>query len=178
VTERAWKAAVQDVLPPTFAALLDALGRGLRDLEATPTPDVRMSDFARFIVAAEPALPWAPGAFLDAFQRSRIYTRAALVEGDTIAIALRAFLEDRGTAWEGLISELYRELSARAAAIGQRAPDWPGNPRWLGDRLRRAAPALRTLGISIQERRTAEGMKLTITWVATPATSATRRPRR
>jgi putative DNA primase/helicase len=174
MTEKDWTAAVEAVLPPTFAALLNALSLGLRNLVATATPDVRMADFARFVVAAEPALPWPFGAFIDALERSRIDARAALVDGDAVATAVRVLMEDRRTVWEGLVSELYRELSARVAATGHRVPDWPGNPRWFGDRLRRAAPALRALGIDPQEHRTAQGMRVKISRIATSATSATR----
>ena len=57
ITERDWSLEVERVLPAAFACLLDGLAGGLRHLEETRTPDVRMADFARFVVAAEPVLP-------------------------------------------------------------------------------------------------------------------------
>src|SRR5205823_3319877 len=45
--------------------------------------------------------------------------------------------------------------------------------RWFSDRLRRAAPSLRTLGINIRERRDAQGSKVNIGRIASLATSAT-----
>ena len=59
ITERDWSSEVERVLPAAFACLLDGLGAGLRHLAGTATPDIRMADFARFVVAAEPILPWS-----------------------------------------------------------------------------------------------------------------------
>ena len=71
ITERDWAAMIEPVLPLVLGGLLDALVVGLRHLDQTETPDVRMADFARFVVAAEPALPWLEGAFLSAYWRNR-----------------------------------------------------------------------------------------------------------
>ena len=53
MTERDWSEKVHAILAPTFSALLDALSLGLRRLERTETPNVRMADFARMVCAAE-----------------------------------------------------------------------------------------------------------------------------
>lgn len=81
-TEAELRETVERVLPHTLHALLDALTLGLGRLKSTPVPKVRMSDFARLVVAAEPALPWRPGDFMKALMRSRQHALAALVEGD------------------------------------------------------------------------------------------------
>ena len=47
-------------LPPAFRGLLDALVAGLARYPSTPTPKMRMADFGRLVIAAEPALPWPP----------------------------------------------------------------------------------------------------------------------
>lgn len=172
ITERDWRAAVETILPQTFAAFLDALCIGISALDRTPTPDVRMADFARFIVAAEPALPWPPGAFLAAYQRSRLDATFALADGDPVASAILGFMNDTRPQWTGLISELYRGLSVLRPTTGHRSDDWPGNARWFSDRLRRAAPALRALGIDVTERRAASGTLVTLRRVAPLATSA------
>jgi putative DNA primase/helicase len=173
MTERDWRAAVDAVLSTTFAALLDALSLGLRALNATPTPNLRMADFARFVIAAEPALPWRPGAFSAAYERSRLDATVTLAEGDSVASALRIFMEDQRPNWTGLVSNLYSTLSDLASFGAQRPSDWPGNARWFGDRLRRSAPTLRALGIDCQERRIAGGTRVTLSWIAPLATSTT-----
>lgn len=162
VTEADWRAEVERVLPSCMAALLDALSCGLERIESTPTPNVRMADFARFVVAAEPALPWPAGGFLDALSHARQQASLTLVEGDSVAIAVRDFLEIHGQEWSGLISELYSRLTEQNSMRLQRPSDWPGNARWFGDRLRRAHPALRSIRIGIEERRTARGTELSL----------------
>ena len=169
VTERDLRAKLDAVLPATFAALLDALSFGMRVLDATPTPDIRMADFARFVVAAEPVLPWQPGSFVAAYQRSRLDANGTLADGDTVASAVRTFIGDAQPEWSGLMSDLYRELSVLVTTGTQRPSDWPANARWLGDRLRRSAPTLRALGIDFDERRGADGNRVTLRRLATPA---------
>jgi hypothetical protein len=173
VTERDWRAKVDAVLPTTFAALLDALTFGMGMLDATPTPDIRMADFARFVIAAEPALPWKPGSFIAAYQRSRLDANGTLADGDAVANAVRAFMEDARPEWSGLMSDLYRELSVRVTIGTQRPSDWPANAQSFSNKLRRSAPTLRALGIDRHERRGAAGNRVTLRRIATLATPAT-----
>jgi hypothetical protein len=172
-TERDWWKSADAALPSVFGALLDALTVGLTRLESVPTPDVRMADFARLIVAAEPALPWRAGEFLAAFERCRGRSTACIVEGDLVTSTTRIFANERPGGWSGLVSELYAELSTQLPLEAKRTGEWPGNPRWFSDRLRRAAPSLRALGIVVSERRDAHGMKVTTGGPAALATSPT-----
>ena len=144
----------------------------MRALEETRTPDIRMADSARFIVAAEPVLPWPRGAFLDAYERSRRDANAALAEGDSVASAIRDFMGTQPI-WKGLVAELYRELTTSVMSGPRRPADWPGNARWFSDRLRRAAPILRALGIDCRERRVASGAEVTLVRIAPTAELAT-----
>ena len=173
ITESDWRARVDAVLPPTFAALLDALSFGLRRLAITPTPDIRMADFARIVVAAEPVLPWGTGEFMAAYRRSRADAGSVLADGDTVASAIRTFMGPSRAAWSGLMSGLYQEVSNSAASEGRKPADWPGDARWFGDRLRRSAPTLRALGIDFRERRTGDGNRVTLERIDALATSAT-----
>ena len=173
MTERDWARAVHAVLPSTLAGFLEALVTGLTRLDATPTPDVRMADFARFIVAAERSLPWAPGAFLAAYRRNRGQAVAALAEGDLVASAVRTFIGEGPEGWKGLVSALYETLSTTVSPEHRRSGDWPGNARWFSDRLRRVAPSLRALGVDIAEHRDGQGLKVDIRFVASLATLPT-----
>ena len=173
-TERDWWREVEKVVPAALAALLDALSYGLKQLDNVETPNVRMADFAHLIVAAEPALPWGPGTFLDAYARNRQNAIITLVEGDLVANRILAFAKEHPSGWLGLVSALYEQLDAKLTSDARRAGDWPGNPRWFSDRLRRVLPALRSLGINITERRTAKGSEVTIGHSAAVATLATR----
>lgn len=175
-TERDWRASVNAILPSTLAALLDALSCGLANLQRTATPNCRMADFARFIVAAEPALPWQPGAFFQALYRARHDANASLMEGDAVASAVMRFMSDRGRDWSGLKSELHAELTSRRVAAGQGQHDWPANARWFGDRLRRAAPVLRAHGIDVTDKRVGRGTVVILEMRDPPATPAPSAP--
>ena len=170
ITEKDWRARLDAVLPATFAALLNALSVGLRELDGTQTPNLRMADFARFVVAAESALPWEPGSFVAAYERCRLDANAALADGDPVVTAVRRFMGDSRPDWEGMMSELYGQLSRMVSRDTHKPDDWPGNARWFGDRLRRAAPVLRTLGFDFHERRQAAGTKVRLGRLAPLAT--------
>ena len=161
-TEADLRAGIEAALPGAFAGLLDALACGLRRREETPPPDTRMSDWARLVVAAEDRLPWIPGTFLDALAANTSEAAAISVESDLVASSIRALL-DRGTGcWVGLVSRLFEVLSVDVDPVTKRSGDWPTTPSWFGTRLRRAAPALRTVGIDAQIRRTTRGMEVSL----------------
>ena len=172
VTERDWQRQVEVAMPEVFGAFLDALVVALQRLDAVQTPRVRMADFARLIVAAEPALPWHLGAFLGAYERNRTEATATLVDGDLVAKLVRSFAGQQPS-WTGLVSELYEVLSDGLPLEARRSRDWPGSARWFSDALRRAAPGLRDLGVNVLEhKRSAGGTSVTITTAAALAALA------
>ena len=173
VTEREWRVEADRIGPATITALLDALVTGIARIEEVTTPNVRMADFASMIVAAEQSLPWKEGAFLRAYADNRRDVVDALVSGDVVALMVLKHVEQHPIGWSGLMSDLYDELTAIAVPDGRRPADWPGNARWLSDRLRRTAPALRQRGIEISERRGSAGACIEIKRTADLATLAT-----
>ena len=116
----------------------------------------------------------APGAFIAAYERCRLDATAALADGDRVVSAVKRFMGAARPVWQGLTSDLYRDLS-QMIGEAQRMDDWPGNARWFGDRLRRSAPVLRTIGIDFRERRGAAGTKVTLSRLAPFATPRLRR---
>ncbi len=73
-----------------------------------------MADFGRWVTAAEPALKIPDGAFLQAYAASRQQAAEQSLDGDPIAVAIRALT----LPWEGTAAELL----SRIAPIG-RAPE-------------------------------------------------------
>ena len=148
---------IEAALAPAFGALLDALAVALATMPNVPTPKVRMADWARLVVAAEPALSWRAGTFLAALSGNAAIATGALVEGDLVASAMRAFASDNAGGWRGRMSELRAVLSETIPQETRRSGDWPGNARWFSDRLRRVAPALRAMGVNVATRETSKG---------------------
>jgi hypothetical protein len=147
-TERDIESAFQAVHPGALGALLDAVVLALRDEEHTVLRSLpRMADFATWIAAAEPALPWERGAFLSSYLANRLRAIEALLDGDPIAEAVREVVDARQEPWIGTAASLYSLLSTPDVAMTK---DWPRNARTMAGALRRKAPALRQLGIDVR----------------------------
>lgn len=139
--------------PHLLGALLTALATALQRLGDTHLEQApRLADFARLIVAAEPALPWLPGEFLQVYTGMQDEAARVVLEGDDVAQALRDFLDERQW-WEGPVNRLLSLLNDQEGLMaGHRRPalDWPRNARALGERLRRLAPALSKTGYTTE----------------------------
>lgn len=139
--------------PHLLGALLTALATALQRLGDTHLEQApRLADFARLIVAAEPALPWLPGEFLQVYTGMQDEAARVVLEGDDVAQALRDFLDERQW-WEGPVNRLLNLLNDQEGLMaGHRRPalDWPRNARALGERLRRLAPALSKTGYTTE----------------------------
>jgi hypothetical protein len=141
-------AIFEQELPRILGALLDAVAHGLRQL-----PDVhldrppRMADFARWITACQTAF-WPAGTFMAAYDSNRDEAVANIIEANLVATAVRSLMSTR-TQWEGTASELLDALIEVAGERIAKSKTWPKSPGALSGRLRRAATALRKIGIEV-----------------------------
>jgi hypothetical protein len=143
--------------PRILGALLDAIAHGIRELPTTrPDRLPRMADFALWVTACEAVL-WQPGTFLRAYDSNRDEMNETVIEGDVVATAVRTLMMDRST-WIGTAQGLLLVLAEIVGKLGTNLKSWPATPRALSGRLRRAAPNLRRVAISIVfgERRSKE----------------------
>lgn len=148
--------------PRLLAALLDAMSMAL-DREETVQLDrqPRMADFGRWVAAAEPALPWPEGHFLDAYAEARAGAVGTLLEGSLVAQAVLDLARVGG--FRGTASELLERLEKDAPEARRRNRYWPRSARALGGELRRLAPALRLQGIEVSHSREARRRLVAIT---------------
>ena len=142
----------EQVRPSALAALLDAIVMALRDvhtvrLDATP----RMADFARWVVAAAPALDMEPKDFLDAYTSNRRSVHELALESSPVAAQILALTDEfpDGGEWTGAATELLEKLNARAENGAQSRTGWPKNARSLSSTLMRLAPNLRAIGVDV-----------------------------
>jgi hypothetical protein len=157
-TDADGRRAFEEARPRILGALLDGVACALAnrdkvDLEGLP----RLADFAVWATAAETALGWPEGAFMDAYWANINAANDVALEGDIIVPHLRRLLEGK-KGWperpddvktaEDLLQELTR-LAGGTMKIA-RLEGWPKRPRDLSGRLRRLAPVLRRIGIDIQ----------------------------
>lgn len=135
--------------PGILGALLNAVSVALRNigsvrLESKP----RMADFAMWVVAAEPALPWARGAFLTAYLENRDQANGLALESSAIGAAVLVMMNTIES-WEGTATNLLEALVPYTSDRTRARSDWPKSARRASGDLRRVAPNLRAVGIDV-----------------------------
>jgi len=138
----------EQVRPGILGALLDAVACGLKNLPTTrPESCPRMADFATWIVACEPALGWAAGTFLKAYERNRDEANSLSVEASVIGTLIQE-IAAQGE-WIGTATELLKKLSDLGGEDTQKQWGWPKNGRAVSGQLKRIAPNLRAEGVIV-----------------------------
>ncbi|MCP3031946.1 hypothetical protein LF817_11375 [Halobacillus sp. A1] len=135
------------VRPKIIGAFLDVVSAAIKELPYTiVTNKPRMADFALWITAAEKALNWKPGEFIELYSRNQQEGINQSLETDPLAVAVIDFMKNRkqykGTPTEA--HELITEYVRDQRTIYSKA--WP-TPRSIKGRLTRIAPGLRSEGI-------------------------------
>lgn len=139
--------------PRILGALFDIVAGALKRVDAVDTSALpRMSDFARWVIAAEPSTGWPTGRFMEAYKGNRDEANEVTLEASPIA---RYVIEmaTRGTGWEGTAAELLEILNRGASFSDHRHPGWPKTPRTLSNSIRRITPNLRTANIEAKFER-------------------------
>jgi hypothetical protein len=131
--------------PTVLGALLDLTAGVLAALPSVRLDTYpRMADYAR-ILAAVDALTGTTG--LAAYLGQRDQVAADLINGDPLAAAVRAHVEAIPFGdWTGTAGEL---LDALPRPLGVKA--WPASPKAMGTALTRLAPALRAVGVAVEQ---------------------------
>jgi hypothetical protein len=153
--ESEFKRAFEAERPQIFGALLDIVAHGLSRLPRVSISRLpRMADFALWGVACETAHA-KPDAFLAALEAHAAEAIDVVIENDSVATAITAFMHDRLGNWTGTVTELLRELSMhdRAEARPSEWKSWPKDPAVFGKAIQRVKGALRKVGIEIVDNR-------------------------
>jgi RepB DNA-primase from phage plasmid len=143
--------AIEEARPYILGGLFDAISGALGAVESVQLEGMpRMADFAVWAAAAESALGWEPGAFLEAYADNRARAVEGALEADPVATALQEFMASRD-GWSGTAAELWDKLNDLAGENTRRSKAWPGAPNALSGRIKRLAPALRDAGIEYRD---------------------------
>jgi putative DNA primase/helicase len=146
--EKVFWAEFEEASPKILGALLDVVSAILKNLSNVKLADPpRMADFAKFVTAAEAALGWSDGAFMDAYTRNRDLGREIVLESDSVA---QAILNWNPASWYGSATELLVVLETHTPVNIVRSPYWPKSASALSNRLSRLLPALRENGFDIE----------------------------
>jgi hypothetical protein len=174
-TERELRADFDAKRPRILGALLDAIAVGLKRLPGTKLTKLpRMADFALLATACETAF-WPAGTFEAAYCDNRDEAVEGVIDADPIANAVRKLMAER-MEWEGTASKLLEVLGGEVGERAAKSKGWPNSSRALSGRLRRAATALRKIGIEIGFGREGHARTRTILIATTPGHAALENP--
>jgi hypothetical protein len=145
--------------PSILGALLDATSGALANAAETYVEGVpRMADFARHVTAAEEALGWTPGTFIDIYGANQTDALAVSLEGDSVATAIMLLLDKTDDErWVGTPTSLHDVLSQQVSLEQKQQRRWPPNAQVLSRRLKLLAPALRERGIHVERTSSGRG---------------------
>jgi hypothetical protein len=159
-TEEEIRAAFEAALPRILGGILDAVGAGLRHVDAVKLDKLpRMADAARWVAACERGIG-QEGRFLAAYDRCRGELDRLVLDNSLVADALLRWIEgEKGSTWEGTAAELLAALRDRAEPGILHGTDFPRVPKRLSEQLTRLAPNLRAAGVAALPRKSG-GRKL------------------
>jgi Domain of unknown function (DUF3854) len=146
--------------PGILGSLLDAAVEGLRNLPEVRLERLpRMADFAKWVTACEPALGWEPRSFLKAHQSNVGDANEIALQASPIAQPVRQFANDHKE-WEGTATDLLEALKP-LAGDKVNSKSWPKGGRALSGKLRRIAPNLDEVGVTVEmDLRDAENRRI------------------
>ena len=139
--------AFEQALPGLLGALYGLFVGALRELGSIHLAKAdrpRLVEFVTLGMAMHQASGYDPTQFLAQFKKTRIEAVARTLDASPVASAVTEFLESNPLGIEAPAKDILRRLED-FKPMG--ADAWPRSPKGLGDALRRAAPALRQLGI-------------------------------
>ncbi len=141
--------------PSILGSLLDAVACALRRLPGIEAPKLpRMADFATWVCAAEPALGWEEGSFLEAYRQNREDSNSLALEA-SVLFPLIAQSAERGM-WQGTATELLEVLRMELlTATVSDTTSFPKSARELSQAMRRLAPNLIQVGVTVEFHKTA-----------------------
>ncbi|MGW1199513.1 ATP-binding protein [Streptomyces sp. NPDC002536] len=138
--------AYADAHPAILASLFDLLAQVLKalpDIELTERP--RMADFARVLAAVDHVTGWNT---LNSYKATAADAVADVLDGEPFAQAVVDLVHAAGP--NGLALTAAQLLEAVAAP--EKLPKkWPKDPTRAAGQLKRLAPALRTVGIDLDD---------------------------
>jgi hypothetical protein len=173
--------AFDQARPRILGTLLDLVShalRGVSELHSKWMP--RMADFGRISMSCETAI-WPQGTFKQAFLENQADAVEDALDADQVATMIRRLLtqtmqtmqthnsQDKMVVVSGTATQLLAHLNKLREECGEKADaNWPKNGHVLSNRLRRAEPFLRKVGIDIERTKKGHGHNRIIDIVISP----------
>lgn len=138
--------AYADAHPAILASLFDLLAQVLKvlpDIELTERP--RMADFARVLAAVDHVTGWKT---LDSYRATAADAVADVLDGEPFAQAVVDLVHAAGS---NGVTVTAAQLLEAVAAPEKLPKKWPKDPTRAAGQIKRLAPALRTVGINVDD---------------------------
>lgn len=143
-TEAEVDTAFQSAHAEILGGLLDLAAKVLAELPNVDLDEMpRMADFARVLAALDTVTGWSS---LPTFLGIGAELAEDVIEADPVAQAVVDLVDAKGE-WLGTSAQLLRELTPE----GQIPKHWPTSPQAIGGQVKRAAVALRQVGIIVDK---------------------------
>lgn len=143
--------------PSILGGLLDVVAQArLIYPSLKPRKLKRMASFRRWGAAVAKALGTDPGEFLSAYDRNRARQKEYAIEANPFALTIMEFIGEGRTEWQGIMSQLLKELKSIAVNMGIDLRDaaWPKSPNKASRELTKVKEILRANGIEVMKTRT------------------------
>ena len=136
--------------PKILGALYDAVSMALLTIgQISLNDNFRMADFASWVSAAEPGIPWEGGTFTKEYGKNRSQVNDVAMESDLVLMSIIELMSSCSK-WSGTATELLQVLEALLPAGINKSGAWPKLPHFLSGRIKRAATLLRGKGIEVE----------------------------
>lgn len=144
-SEEELDAAFAEARPAVLGALLDLLAGVLEVLPSVRLDSMpRMADFARVLAAVDQVTGWQT---LPDYLAASSNVASDALEGDLFGSAVAALVTQAG-AWTGTAAQLLEQVQP---PYGARPLDWPKDATRASGRVKRLAPLLRSVGITVDD---------------------------
>jgi len=141
--------ALEVAMPRIFAGLLDVISTALANIGSVRLSEApRMADFAKWVTAAEPALGWTEGAFMESYTANREHSDRATVEGNPVGLAIVKLVNEE-TRWSGTMTELKTTLRNKYPLLTDDPYSFPRQENKLSIAIKRIQPPLRRMGVEV-----------------------------
>lgn len=134
--------------PSILGGLLDIAAKALEhlpDMTLPPGERPRLVEFAYLGMAVAKAMGHKPETFIEQFKTARQDGLERTLDASPVATAIRDWAEINPGEFRELSAKEWLSLMESFKPLG--CDSWPRTAKGLGDAMRRAAPALRQLGI-------------------------------
>lgn len=152
-------------LPYILGGIFDILSKAMSVYPTVKLDKLpRMADFARWGFAVGEALGGFGNEFLDEYNANQRKRNIEVLNANIAATLVVAFMKDRPE-WSGLMSELYKQLSALAQqhGINIKGENFPAAHNALSRKLKELQSNLQEVGIGFVLKSTAQGKVITLT---------------